>query len=101
MNKLIKIHPEDNVLVACERIMPGECRLWEGREIRFTGQIGIGHKIAARDIRRSEKIIKFGVPIGTAVADIPMGAHIHLHNLKSDYIPTYTLDHEFIQSGKP
>lgn len=101
MNKLIKIHPEDNVLVACERIMPGEQQLWEDREICFTEQIGIGHKVAARGIRRLEKIIKFGVPIGTATSDIPMGAHIHLHNLKSDYIPTYTLDHEFIKSGRP
>jgi hypothetical protein len=27
---------------------------------------------------------------------IPVGAHIHLHNLKSDYIATYTLDKDHV-----
>jgi len=27
---------------------------------------------------------------------IPAGGHIHLHNLKSDYIATYTLDKDHV-----
>ncbi|MBV7334560.1 UxaA family hydrolase [Chloroflexi bacterium TSY] len=54
----------------------------------------LGHKIAARDIQAGEKIMKYGVPIGSAKTDIRQGDHVHLHNIKSDYIPTYTLDEE-------
>ena len=56
--------------------------------------LGLGHKIAARDIASGEKIIKYGAPIGSAIRDIRMGEHVHLHNIQSDYIPTYTLGSE-------
>ncbi|HRJ73596.1 MAG TPA: SAF domain-containing protein [Terrimicrobiaceae bacterium] len=45
-----------------------------------------------RDIRTGEKILKYGVPIGSATCDIAFGEHVHLHNMKSDYLPTYTLE---------
>lgn len=76
MNNLIKLHALDNVKIIMEE----------------TGKpIGIGHKIAARFIAAGEKIIKYGVPIGSATKDIERGMHVHLHNMKSDYIPTYTV----------
>ena len=42
-----------------------------------------GHKYARRDIRQGEEIIKYGQPIGTAISDIPKGAHVHEHNVKT------------------
>lgn len=42
-----------------------------------------GHKYAVRDIRKGEKVVKYGQPIGYATEDIPRGAHIHTHNLKT------------------
>ena len=64
-------------------------------EIVFNNPLGLGHKIALKNIIQGEQIIKYGVPIGSALQDIKTGQHIHLHNMKSDYIPTYTLDNEF------
>ncbi|MBQ4119809.1 MAG: altronate dehydratase [Clostridia bacterium] len=57
-----------------------------------------GHKYAIRDIKSGENIIKYGNPIGHAVADIKKGEHIHSHNLKTNlssnieyvYEPDYT-----------
>lgn len=98
MKKLIQINPADNVLVICNSIVPGDEQEIDGQKIVFEQPLGLGHKIAARDIGKGEKIIKFGVPIGSATEAIPLGAHVHLHNVKSDYISTYTLDHEFITS---
>jgi hypothetical protein len=57
----------------------------------------LGHKVASCAIPLGKQVIKFGIPIGSATEDIDLGDHVHLHNLKSDYIPTYTLDHEFIR----
>jgi hypothetical protein len=36
-------------------------------------------------------VLKYGVSIGSATADISLGEHVHLHNIKSDYTPTYAL----------
>jgi hypothetical protein len=52
--------------------------------------------VAARDIKTGEKVYKCGVPIGSAKEPIPAGAQMHLHNLKSDYIATYTLDKDHV-----
>ena len=57
-----------------------------------------GHKYALRDIKQGENIIKYGNPIGHAVADIKKGEHVHSHNVKTNlssnieyvYEPDYT-----------
>jgi len=43
-----------------------------------------GHKYAVRDIAMGENIIKYGMPIGHATADIKKGEHVHTHNLKTN-----------------
>ena len=90
--KLLRIHGDDNVLIVVSPVCPGDRDLVDGHELVFTQEIAIGHKVAARDIKAGEKVYKCGVPIGSAKQRIPAGAHMHLHNLKSDYIATYTLD---------
>jgi len=88
----LRIHRDDNVLIVVAPVREGDSDLVDGREVVFTQNIAIGHKVAARDIRAGQKVYKCGVPIGSAKELILAGAHMHLHNLKSDYIATYTLD---------
>ncbi len=40
-----------------------------------------GHKYALRDIKCGEHVIKYGMPIGIATADIKKGEQVHTHNL--------------------
>jgi altronate dehydratase len=42
--------------------------------------IPYGHKIALRFIKKGEPVIKYGLIISTACADIHPGDHVHLHN---------------------
>ncbi len=42
--------------------------------------IPIGHKVAIHDIMKGQPIIKYGVKIGVALADISRGKHVHIHN---------------------
>lgn len=95
MEKLILLHPQDNVWIVRKSVVAGEQVIIDGKFLSFEKGIGLGHKVAAKDIQQGERIIKYGVPIGSATENIPVGTHIHLHNMKSDYIPTYTLDKEF------
>jgi (2R)-sulfolactate sulfo-lyase subunit alpha len=94
--KLLRIHGDDNVLIVVAPIRPGDRDLIDGHEVVFTQNIAVGHKVAACDIKAGEKVHKCGVPIGSAKEMIPAGSHMHLHNLKSDYIATYTLDKDHV-----
>lgn len=96
MHKLILLNDADNVLIVRSSIHPGDTELIGDYQFIFESEIPIGHKIAQRQIKKGEIIVKYGVPIGSATTDIQPGEHIHLHNMKSDYLPTYTLDKEFI-----
>ena len=51
--------------------------------VRAMDDIPLGHKLALRDIKRGETVIKYGHDIGKAVADIPKGRHAHVHNVKT------------------
>ena len=57
----------------------------QDRLIEFDARsdIPIGHKLAIRPIRNGDTIIKYGVDIGRAVADIGAGEHLHVHNVKT------------------
>lgn len=90
-SRLILLSPEDNCLAVAASLPAGAELSIEGEIIRLAGAIGIGHKLARRAIARGEKVLKYGAIIGSATAPIARGEHIHLHNLASDYIPTYEL----------
>lgn len=89
---LILLHPEDNI-ASLTRSVEGTASLEiNGQKVTVSKPLGLGHKIAIRDLAEGEKIIKWGAPIGSAKEAIALGDHVHLHNMKSDYLPTYTLE---------
>lgn len=95
MEKLMRLHPLDTVVIIREPIERDEVVVIDGHPITFEQALRFGHKVAIRPIAKGEQIIKFGVPIGVATADIRLGEHVHLHNIKSNYLATYTHMHEF------
>jgi len=86
---LIRLSPDDNVLIAIRNLAAGTEINIDGTKHILTTTVGLGHKIAAQPIEAQEKIIKCHVSIGSAKRPIQQGEHIHLHNMKSDYLPTY------------
>lgn len=88
----IRLHPSDNVGCLLRSLPRGETLSIGDRQVALDRDLGLGHKIALCDIQPGEKILKFGFPIGSATTAIAAGAHVHVHNMKSDYLPTYTLD---------
>ena len=90
--QLIQLQRNDNIACLTRTVEKGETLTVGGRKFTLDMTLGLGHKIALRNISKGEKIVKFGVPIGSAVERILVGEHVHLHNMKSDYIPTYTLE---------
>jgi len=68
---LLRISPTDNVLVAVCTLEPGTLLEIDGRKISLGVRVGLGHKLAAREIAAGGKIIKYGVPIGSSTMAIP------------------------------
>jgi len=90
-SRVILLAPQDNCVAVAATLAAGTRLLIDGTIVLIERDIGIGHKLARREIARGEKILKYGAIIGSATQPIARGAHIHLHNLVSDYLPTYTL----------
>jgi hypothetical protein len=86
----ILLHPDDNVLVLSADIAVGGVVIVDGVPIASRAAVQAGHKIARRAVASGSKIVKYGAPIGSAVSDIAAGDHVHLHNMKSDYIASHT-----------
>ncbi|MEA3211501.1 MAG: altronate dehydratase small subunit [Chthoniobacter sp.] len=87
--RLLRLHPADNVLTVIRALEAGERISVEGQEVVVAARLPLGHKLAARAIAAGEKIFKYGAPIGSATQAIAPGDHVHMHNLRSDYLPTF------------
>jgi len=84
----LSIHADDNVATALENFPAGEVSiLGEGSRptLDAVESIRSGHKIALRPVAAGEAVVKFGVTIGLATADIPAGAWVHTHNCASRF----------------
>ena len=70
--------------------------------------LSTGHKFAREDIKEGENIIKYGNPIGHAVADIKKGEQVHTHNMKTNlsgkieykYTPFEDTEHDSPYKGR-
>ena len=92
--RLLLLDAGDNVFLTMTRLKSGETLLIEGEPVRLAADLGLGHKIARKAIAAGEPIVKYGAPIGVATAAITRGAHVHVHNVRSAYTPTYHLQDE-------
>lgn len=64
----MQLHPNDNVEVLLQPV----------------GEIPAGHKVALRDIKKGENVVKYGFPIGHATTDIAKGDWVHTHNIATN-----------------
>ena len=82
--RFIKIHPNDNVVIAIEKILNDEIILVDNNAIKILSDVSHGHKIAIKNIIEGENIFKYGHVIGHASANIKPGELVHSHNLKTN-----------------
>jgi hypothetical protein len=89
---LLLLHPDDNILVARRDIAAGESVELDGETIVIPAAVELGHKLARRALPAQTRVLKYGAPIGSLKSAVERGEHVHLHNLRSDYIPATTRD---------
>jgi hypothetical protein len=87
---VILLHPDDNILVCVKQFHPGDEISIDGENIISEIDIAVGHKIARTALSAGDKVYRYGAPIGSMTEAVAKGAHVHMHNMKSDYIPSHT-----------
>ena len=84
MQNFLKIHDNDNVIVALQTLSRGtEVVLESGHAVIAKEEIPAGHKMAIQDIPAGCEVVKYGYRIGNAKGDISAGDWIHTHNVKT------------------
>ncbi|MDP3193080.1 UxaA family hydrolase [Rhodoferax sp.] len=90
MNPTIRLHPQDDVLIARTQLVSGTVA--EG--IAIKGLIPAGHKIAVHALAAGAPVRRYNQVIGFASKPIASGEHVHTHNLdmgpnKGDFARDY------------
>ena len=57
----------------------------DNSDFRLTAKadIPIGHKVALKDLKAGDTVIKYGEDIGKMVGPAGVGEHVHTHNCKT------------------
>ncbi len=77
MNPFIRLHPQDDVLIARTQLVGGTV----AENVVVKGLIPPGHKVATRSIAQGEPVRRYDQIIGFASRPIGAGEHVHTHNL--------------------
>ena len=99
MRHYIKLHEDDNVIVALTDLESGSTLTINGEPLIVKENIKQGHKIAISKISNNDFIIKYGYPIGHALKEIEPGTHVHTHNIKTNL--NDCLSYEYQPNLKP
>ena len=92
----IRMHPEDNVVIARTDIGVGERLQVDG--IVSRDQVSAGYKVAARHIAKGDPVTKYNVVIGFAASDIKAGSLVHSHNIE---FRDFDRDYAFARDYEP
>ncbi|MBT2562619.1 UxaA family hydrolase [Pedobacter sp. ISL-64] len=82
VTRILKIHPNDNVLVALQNLAKGETVIYDGQEYILQDDIQAKHKFFMQDMNAGDHIIMYGVLVGKAQHFILKGGLMDTENTK-------------------
>jgi altronate hydrolase len=80
--RVLKVHPADNVIVALQDLQKGETIHYRGKDHVLADDINAKHKFFEKDMQPGEKVIMYGVLVGTVQRFIPQGGLMTTGNVK-------------------
>lgn len=79
---ILKVHPDDNVIVALKDLRKGEIVTYDDEEIVLQDDIRVKHKFTIAMLPEGSKIIMYGVLVGITQTDLDKGSLITTANIK-------------------
>ncbi|MGE5522005.1 MAG: UxaA family hydrolase [Candidatus Dadabacteria bacterium] len=80
--KVLKVNPNDNVLVALQDLPAGETIVYNGFTYTTKEIIPAKHKFFTQDMQQGDEVIMYGVLVGKAQSFIPQGCRMTTSNVK-------------------
>ncbi len=80
--KILQVHPKDNVLVALQNLAKGEEIFFNNKKYTLTEDIPAKHKFFMQDMNTGDEIIMYGVLVGKAQNAIAKGSRMTTENTK-------------------
>jgi altronate hydrolase len=80
--KVLKVHPDDNVIVALQDLPKGERVNYNGTEYIVMDDIPAKHKFFEHDMNVGDEVKMYGVLVGKAQTSIPKGGLMTTSNIK-------------------
>lgn len=81
-NKILKIHPEDNVIVALQDLKQGEVITLDNENYTLLDPVKAMHKFIAEDVAIGGGIKMYGVFVGVAKEYLPKGRQLNTSNIQ-------------------
>lgn len=92
---VVKMHPQDNVLVALTDLGKGESVAFENETYNLQDTIKAKHKFYTTDLKAGAEIIMYGVLVGKVQNDVAKGSLMTTENLKHAAEPYQYRDVDF------
>jgi altronate hydrolase len=83
-NKVLKVHPSDNLIVALQTLEKFEEVVLDGEEYILPNAIEAKHKFVIHDLHIGDTVTMYGVRVGKAIQKIKRGEQITTFNLKHE-----------------
>jgi altronate hydrolase len=80
--KVLKVHPGDNVVVALQDLPKGETVSYGGRDYTVVDDIPAKHKFFEKEMQQGDEVTMYGVLVGKAQNEIPAGGLMTTSNVK-------------------
>ena len=98
--KVLKVSPKDNVLVALSDLKKGETITYGGENFILQDDVKAKHKFFTTDLQQGDKVIMYGVLVGTAQKFIAKASWMSTENIKHAAEP-YFFRHTNYQWAAP
>jgi len=81
-NKVLKVHPKDNIIVALQDLKAEEIIEFEGQEYQLQEVIPAKHKFNQENLEIGDSVIMYGVVVAQATKKILKGSLLQTDNIK-------------------
>ncbi len=80
----LKLHPEDNVLIALRDLRKDESVEADGHSFTLTSDVSAKHKFVMKPMAPGDPVFMYGVLVGKATQAIPQGSALNVLNIRHD-----------------
>lgn len=80
--KVLKVHPKDNVIVALSNLKKGELINFAGKSYELQEDVDAKHKFYEADMQPGDEVTMYGVLVGKVQVPVKLGSRMSTENLK-------------------